>query len=357
MMDELPKGRIAIKFGTNTKSSQTGKPQQPPSSLGKRPRSNHKAFGGGDSDSDNEHASGKHETITGFGAEGAENDRAKKEIKKEYVIARQPNRNWKADVKAQRGGGGGGGKNILPPEARAQRNGESSSSAAVETEPADQDKAIKWGLTVKEKTTRETDEPEESEQPAKGESEVDSKPNPEVEEPARTADDEAMDELLGRKPSKRQAAIIPSETDAYRRDAETAGVASTLEDYESMPVEEFGAALLRGMGWNGEERAPKPKEVKRRPNRLGLGAKELKGEEDLGGWNQNGGKKKRPRLDEYRRNEERKKDSRREDDSYKRERERERDRDRDRGSDRDRYRDRDRDRHHDRHRHREYHRK
>jgi hypothetical protein len=25
---------------------------------------------------------------------------------------------------------------------------------------------------------------------------------------------------------------------------------STLEDYESIPVEEYGMAMLRGMGWN-----------------------------------------------------------------------------------------------------------
>lgn len=352
-MDGPPKGRIAIKFGASTKPSPSGKSiSQPPSSLGKRSRSHHnKAFGGDDSDSDNEHASGKHETITGFGAEGAENERAKKEVKKEYVIAKQPNRNWKADVKAQRGGG----RNILPPEARAQENG--NGGTAVETEPADQDKGIKWGLTVKEKATPDTDQPEESEPPVQAEPETGSQPKTEDAEPERTADDEAMDELLGRKPSKRQTAVIPSETDAYRRDVDIAGVASTLEDYEAMPVEEFGAALLRGMGWNGEERAPKPKEVKRRPNRLGLGAKELQGAEDLGGWNQNGGKKKRPRLDEYRRDEERRRESRHHDDSYKRERERERDRDR--GSDRDRHRDRDRDRdrHHDRHRHRDYHRR
>ena len=54
---------------------------------------------------------------------------------------------------------------------------------------------------------------------------------------------------------------------------------SSLEEYEQMPVEAFGEALLRGMGWKegrgigrnakGEVQA---KELVRRPDRLGLGA-------------------------------------------------------------------------------------
>lgn len=47
-----------------------------------------------------------------------------------------------------------------------------------------------------------------------------------------------------------------------------------------MPVEEFGAALLRGMGYNDDEQSDRKdefsnkllKEPTRRPQRLGLGA-------------------------------------------------------------------------------------
>ncbi|OMJ11153.1 Pre-mRNA-splicing factor SPP2 [Smittium culicis] len=52
----------------------------------------------------------------------------------------------------------------------------------------------------------------------------------------------------------------------------------TLEDYEKVPVEDFGAALLRGMGWD-EDEEPETKKAKNkhlssamRPNLLGLGA-------------------------------------------------------------------------------------
>ncbi|KND92130.1 Pre-mRNA-splicing factor SPP2 [Tolypocladium ophioglossoides CBS 100239] len=341
-MGDPEKGRIAIRFGTPSSSNRPSPRPNPPSSLGKRPR--HHALGAGsDSESDDEQRHrGLHEVITGFGADGAETERerrAKEATKKEFVIERQPNRDWRSEAKAQRPG-----KNLLPEEARAQRNG-----TTVETEPADQDKGMKWGLMVKERPAKDDDQPasgapdENPEQP-KGHAQ------PEPPAPQRTADDEAMDALLGRTSKKQKTIPQPalSEGDAYRRDAEAAGAASTLEDYEAMPVEEFGAALLRGMGWNGEQRGPKPKEARRRANRLGLGAKELKEAEDLGGWNQNGGKKKRPRLDEYRREESKRKEGRRHEDSYKKERDRERDTYRDRDRDRDRH--RDVDRHRERHR-------
>lgn len=352
-MSEPQKGRIAIKLGgPPAKPAPFKAKPTPPSTLGKRPRSN--AWGGDDDSDNDEDARGRHEVITGFGTEGAENERAKKEVKKEYVIARQPNRDWRADARSQRGGG----RDLLPPEARARRDGVDST---VETEPADQDKGIKWGLTIKEK--KKSDEEDDDDEPEQVQPQSDSNKDtrPQDEKPAPTADDEAMDALLGRTP-KDHKTIAPSETDAFQRDVRAAGEVSTLADYDAMPVEEFGSALLRGMGWNGEERAPKRKEVKRRPNRLGLGAKELNEAEDLGGWNQNGQKKKkRPTLSEYRREEERKKESRRrndDDDDDRRDRDRDTRRDSERDSDRDRH--RHRDRHHDdrdRHRHRNYNRR
>lgn len=51
-----------------------------------------------------------------------------------------------------------------------------------------------------------------------------------------------------------------------------------LQEYEALPVEEFGKALLRGLGWSdgqgvGRKRqVVEPKQVIRRPDRLGLGA-------------------------------------------------------------------------------------
>lgn len=58
---------------------------------------------------------------------------------------------------------------------------------------------------------------------------------------------------------------------------------ATQEDYEAVPIEEFGAALLRGMGWKDGELAGIRKEnamrepviFQPRPNLLGLGAKPM----------------------------------------------------------------------------------
>ncbi|KAG8414940.1 DNA primase large subunit Spp2 [Metarhizium acridum] len=337
-MAEPSKGRIAIKFGSasSTPSSTKNSRPAPPSSLGKRPRS-HAALGAdSDSDSDSDRR-GHHEAITGFGADGAETRHKKKEeVKKEYIIERQANRDWRGEVRAQRG-------DNRPAEARGHQHNQNGSA---ESTPAGQDKGQPWGLTVKEKKDQPPAEPQDT--PSETAEEA---PKP------KSADDEALDALLGNKP--KETRVIATEDDVYKRDAAVAGAASTLEDYEAMPIEEFGAALLRGMGWDGEHRGPKSRDVRKRQNRLGLGAKELKGVEDLGGWNQNGAKKRnRPRLDEYNREQNKRKEERGREDSYKRERERERDRERhghgerDRG-DRDHHRDR-RERDRDRGRHRDY---
>ncbi|KAL2205077.1 hypothetical protein CC79DRAFT_1323816 [Sarocladium strictum] len=348
-------GRIAIKFGSgnHNKPSSSSRPA-PPSALGKRSRSQPWGHDDDDSGSDDGRHNGTHETITGFGASGAESeDRRKKPEKKEFVISRQPNRDWKAEARGKRG------RHTSPP-GRANQETAQGKGEVVETEPADQDKDIQWGLTITRKDKTEEDEKEAEQEPEEPSEEVPKSPP----QAPRTADDEALDALLGKAP-KKDDLVIPSapltEDTAYQAAVATAGEASTLADYEAMPVEEFGAALLRGMGWDGKERAPSKKPVVRRPNRLGLGAKELKDAEDLGAWDQGkkrgGGREKRPpKLSEYRREEEKRKD-RRGEDSYKREREREKERDRGYGRDRrdreyDSGRDRHRDRDYDRHRRR-----
>lgn len=73
----------------------------------------------------------------------------------------------------------------------------------------------------------------------------------------------------------------PNEEEMFHRDVGTRPNEPTLDDYQSMPVEEFGAAMLRGMGWkegmgagkrrNGPAHAPI---IQRRAALLGLGAKE-----------------------------------------------------------------------------------
>ncbi|XP_046966796.1 G-patch domain and KOW motifs-containing protein [Vanessa cardui] len=49
-------------------------------------------------------------------------------------------------------------------------------------------------------------------------------------------------------------------------------IESTLDDYDSVPVQEFGLAMLRGMGWTPSNDQSKYKQPQLRPKGLGLGA-------------------------------------------------------------------------------------
>ena len=109
----------------------------------------------------------------------------------------------------------------------------------------------------------------------------------------RTADEEAMDALLGN--AKRSTLVLPamSEEQAFERDVKDAPGMASLADYDRVPVEEFGAAMLRGMGWKdgegiGANRGRKAEVTKmpvRRPALLGIGAKEEAAvAQELGTW-------------------------------------------------------------------------
>lgn len=360
--------------GFSLTSKSTSKPgakslskPSPASSLGKRPRSTF-AADNSDSESDSDGGKrGKHEVVTAFGAEGAIKQ-SEKPPEGPLVIPKLGNRDWRGEARARMGKG----KNLLPAEvqaaqeaARLEREGKGEKREGIDVVNS-KDGEIKWGLSVRKKEDKAELTPAEEDKHEDTNGKVEEAP--ETAKP-KTADEEALEALLGeRKDKKGPDLIIPasvaedtgplSEIDAYRRAIASAPDASTLEDYERVPVEEFGAALLRGMGWKGPSADGKSavKEVKRRQNLLGLGAKELKDAEELGAWVQksdvkrlNGGgdrrPERRPKASEYKREKERR-DERREEKgggSYRRDRERERERDDGRDyRDRDRERDRDR---------------
>jgi hypothetical protein len=366
--------KIAIKgFSLSSKSSpSSAKPKpQPHSSLGKRART---TFTHDDDESDSggdERNGRKHEVVTGFGEEGAIRH-VEKRKDEPLVIKRIENRDWRGEMRARRGGGG---KNLLPPEVIAAREVEEREHREGKKEEGvdvvnSTDGEIKWGLSINVKRRVESEEQDQAE----GEAQNDNGKEEEVvevvqeKEVPQSADDEALAALLGqRKEKKGPELVIPSapsdslplppisEADAYKRAIATAPDVSTLEDYEAVPVDDFGAAMLRGMGWKGEI-VGKRREVKRRQNLLGLGAKELKDAEELGAWvqksdvkrlNEGGSWKgeKRVKAGEYRREEEKRRETREErgGGGYRdRERDggRDRDRERDGGRDRDRERDR-----------------
>ena len=73
-----------------------------------------------------------------------------------------------------------------------------------------------------------------------------------------------------------------SEADAYKQDVDELPDVATLDDYARVPVSQFGAALLRGMGWKEGTAATRksgkglvePYLPTARPALLGIGAKE-----------------------------------------------------------------------------------
>ncbi|PMD13832.1 hypothetical protein NA56DRAFT_558703, partial [Hyaloscypha hepaticicola] len=358
--------KIAIKgFSLSSKSGAKPGAQPLQSTLGKRPRSTFGAAEESDSEGENGNGrgNGRHEAVVAFGDGRAIKVEEKK--KEPLVIKRVGNRDWKAEA---RGRVRGGKKNLLPEEVQALRRkkdeGEEKKVEGVDVVNGS-DGEIKWGLSVR-KRPEPVPEPEPAMENVTEEKEkevVDEEEKPRE----MTADEEALAALTGAQKERKGPEMIIraeplTEEEAYRRSVAAAPDPSTLEDYERVPVEEFGAALLRGMGWNGEEKG-RVRDVKRRQNLLGLGARELKDAEELGAWvgksdvkrlnggdrggrGGRGGGERRPRVNEFLAEKE-KRDQKREErggGSYRREKDRDRDSGRDSGRDRDGYRERDRER-------------
>ena len=125
----------------------------------------------------------------------------------------------------------------------------------------------------------------------------------------RTVDEEALDALLGQG-LKGSTLILPAiaandeeaimqnrrsgvnEDDSFRSDVASRPDSASFDEYAAVPIEEFGAALLRGMGWKEGDAVGKRKNqkvaarvVERRPALLGIGAQEVPGGvEELGAW-------------------------------------------------------------------------
>ncbi|MCJ1485219.1 hypothetical protein MMC06_005393 [Schaereria dolodes] len=131
---------------------------------------------------------------------------------------------------------------------------------------------------------------------------------------ALTADEEALEALVGDGNRKSELFLplmngpreddemIPgkgigtdtNEDDAFKIDVASRPDSASLDDYAAVPIEKFGAALLRGMGWKdgdvvGKRRKTqisKTRVVEKRPALLGIGAKEAPGDlgDELGAW-------------------------------------------------------------------------
>jgi hypothetical protein len=110
----------------------------------------------------------------------------------------------------------------------------------------------------------------------------------------KTQDQLAIDALTGAAPTSTLTipAAAATEEEAFASTFHSAPPAPSLSDYTAVPVEEYGAAMLRGMGWKGPSALPTTKSTKKplpppkRPALLGIGAdpNAAKQAEELGAW-------------------------------------------------------------------------
>ena len=279
-----PAKAFSISFGSKPKTSA-------PTKVNTKKRS-YSALVADDSGGENDEPEGKSLLVSSFdhSAGGAitlgSGDDSKRQA---LVIPSQKNRDWREGARGSRG------KNLLPPEEQARRAG---NGVAREDGYQTEEKQASYGLVVPP-SLEETDvhEPETKldGDPAKNEAGSAERP--------KTEDEEALDALMGK--TKKSTLVIEgsnasddrfasraTDEDAFRSDVAGRPDSSSLADYDAVPIEEFGAALLRGMGWKegdsiGRKKgaAAKPRNLERRSALLGIGAKEVPdGLEELGAW-------------------------------------------------------------------------
>jgi hypothetical protein len=131
------------------------------------------------------------------------------------------------------------------------------------------DAEIKSGLQITKRSASPEETPDD--EPTSTEMHVDSPPKSEDDLARELLLAQAADPNYSGLPAQ-QKLVIPArepltEEDVYAYDMAHLSDAPTLEAYERVPVEAFGMGILLGLGW-------KIKEPKKRPDFLGIGAKE-----------------------------------------------------------------------------------
>ncbi|GAB7359370.1 hypothetical protein MBLNU230_g6021t1 [Neophaeotheca triangularis] len=230
------------------------------------------------------------QAVTQFNASagGAIGDHVEPE-KGPLVIEPQKNRDWKEASKRKRQ------RSALPghgqeDEGRSLAEMEAAVKRVEDARPG-------YGLNVAKRGDSETDAVTEGDtamEEAETSQEAPPEPTAEASVQAKTEDEQAMEALLGKKSARTDLSIpAVSEEQAFQHDYEDAPDMASLADYERVPVEDFGAALLRGMGWkdgegigsNRGKKAVVTKRPEKRPALLGIGAKEEAAvAQELGTW-------------------------------------------------------------------------
>ena len=310
-------------FSISLKSKQSKLATQAPSTLNPKKRPHSSLAHESDSEPDTnphsepqllssfDHAAGGAILANGQGAQAT-----KKAL---LVIPAQKNRDWREESRKKRAG-----RNLLPQEVQDLRAGRAvDASADGESEP------VQYGLTfIQRDATAQTESIANGDMEMQGVQATSDEATKTTIRPL-TADEEALEALKGtsKKPSTliiggpssaNPNAFHPNETSSlftnaqlpalseaqlFKADVASRPDSASLAEYNSIPVEEFGAALLRGMGWKGEIDADgnvsngvngvggkanggKARVVERRPALLGIGAKEVPKElmDELGAW-------------------------------------------------------------------------
>lgn len=254
-----------------------------------------------DSD-DDEPSEPVHEKVTGFdhAAGGAIGSAPVQRGEKKLVIHSKGNNDWRRR-----------GKNLLPVEVQRQRAAQAGEDGSAEAgvESNEVSKAAGLSLAAPAKTPMEM-------KAVQMQMTVDSVMTDAEPPPKRTEDEIALQALLSDGKAERKSnLILPltsstappedtayNETASFRSDVASRPDSCSLDEYAAVPVEEFGAALLRGMGWkegqsvgrgkyssNGADTNGATARVpERRPGYLGIGAKDVSGkagaEIELGAW-------------------------------------------------------------------------
>ena len=268
------------------------------------------------------------ELVSGFDQSGAVVTNVKKEEKELLTIPALKNRDWREESRKKRR------KNLLPAEVQAARSGTYGElkAAQVERNEVSKESGISFVPKAQDGDTTQVERDEVSKQLVlQKDQDGDTRmsegqafqrvPEP-VAKALKTEDEEAMEALLGGQ--KKSNLIVPAleddsrdsynqedptyedyanEDERFRADVASRPDVSTLDEYAAIPVEGYGAALMRGLGWKegdpvGKRRTnqqqgttttanAKPRVVERRPALLGIGAKEVPngiGDDELGAW-------------------------------------------------------------------------
>lgn len=305
-----PNGRPAkTAFGFQSSRSRPDSSANKARSLPRRPHN----FGHEDSSDEDENPPA-HEEVSGFdthtGGAITIDGEAVNDEKKPLVIPVTSKNNWRdrPGVNMSKGS-----KNLLPPEVQAmreaQRNGQAAGGGDVETEGP----SMAYGLSFAQEPKEFDDRARsgDSDQPMRDTNPVeDNKPLSEDQLALQALIKESTGEVERRsdlviessKPHNEEDETLEryDESSSFKTDIQSRPESATLDQYNAIPVEEFGAALLRGMGWKDGQsigrgnygssananKSNEPRVPPRRAGFLGIGAKDSgKGAEvEFGAW-------------------------------------------------------------------------